>query len=483
MEKIIETLVNQIPLFIMMLSNGTNIYVLFPLFLVPLISLGIKHMNYLVKFFFREKIPSNYVTYRAGNSDNTTNYDVDFVSELSLFLNFFHPKSIKTGIFSRYQKDEFDPIMFFTCYKAIVSPDNSYFCKFSFDKKIENKTILEKIKDIGFILPQKISTEKLLAHPIYISVDETTEKIENSRGISKNISKKNAIISTIDIEIAQFFVALVINLNIYNRMSVNNFKLEKYVYFYDEKDDDYNSISSCVNVIKKYDNVFLSKDNEKKVIETVNIWTKDKHHHLQIGIPNKLGFLLVGSPGCGKTSLIYAIANETKKHIISFNLQDFTNRTFISAMSRIENSIIVFDDIDAHQFTHKRSLQKSVPIVNDNNNATSANLFKKKITLDTMLEVLDGYNYLNNCIIVMTSNDPEILDDALVRPGRIDHVIKFDLCDEYQFNNMFKYYVGEKYKDINKNFIFIENKYSTSYLINTIILPNKNNPKKILELI
>lgn len=40
---------------------------------------------------------------------------------------------------------------------------------------------------------------------------------------------------------------------------------------------------------------------------------KNKIEQLEQGIPNKLAFLLIGNPGCGKTSLVYAIANETKK--------------------------------------------------------------------------------------------------------------------------------------------------------------------------
>ena len=65
-------------------------------------------------------------------------------------------------------------------------------------------------------------------------------------------------------------------------------------------------------------------------------------------------------------------------------------------------------------------------------------MFNKEMTLDVFLEVLDGYNYLNNCIVILTSNHPEIIDPAVTRPGRIDHDIQFSLCNEYQFKNIFK---------------------------------------------
>ena len=81
----------------------------------------------------------------------------------------------------------------------------------------------------------------------------------------------------------------------------------------------------------------------------------------------------------------------------------------------------------------------------------------------------------------MTSNHPKVIDPAIIRPGRVDHEIMFELCDEYQFANIFKYFVGQDYKFVNENFIFPEKKYSTSFLINTIILPNRSSPKFILE--
>lgn len=496
----LETFVAQLPILAISLMNARSTYSILPVILIPILTLVVKYAKTLIKFFSRERIPSNYVTYRAGDNKGT-GYHVDFVLELSLFLNFFHPKSIKSGVFTKYQKNQFDPVMFFTCYNGIINPDETYFCKLSLNEKYDGQTILEKIVETGFVLSKNICVKKILVNPIYISIDavsEKTEKIGLDYKVSENVSKKHANISAVEIEIAQFFVNLVINFNIYNKMNIKNFKLEKNVYFQDEKHGDYDVIRSNVNVIKKFDNVFLSEDNREKVINTIGTWTKDKFSHLEMGIPNKLGFLLIGSPGCGKTSLVYAIANETKKHIASFNLQDFSNKTFIRAMSRIENSVVVFDDIDSHDFTHRRSIKKNITNVTSNvisstvqtnnvstvqTNNVETSLFIKKITLDVMLEILDGYNYLNNCIVIMTTNNPDILDEALIRPGRMDHVINFGMCNEYQFDNMFKYYTGKSYKKINKKFIFKENIYSTSYLINTIILPNKNNPTKILELI
>ena len=99
-------------------------------------------------------------------------------------------------------------------------------------------------------------------------------------------------------------------------------------------------------------------------------------------------------------------------------------------------------------------------------------------TLDTFLSFLDGYTSLHGCILIMTTNRINMLDPAIIRPGRIDHIIELKKCDSYQFNSMFKFFTG---KNVPKDFVFEENKYTTSYLINTIIVPNKNNPEIILN--
>lgn len=272
---------------------------------------------------------------------------------------------------------------------------------------------------------------------------------------------------------------------------------------------------STISIVKTYQNVFLSKENTDMITSIVSKWNRNKLGLLKKGVPNKLGFMFTGHPGCGKSSLVYAIATETKKPIKAINTREYNNKTFLSLFANIENSVVVFDDIDICKFLHKRISGNSDDIV-DYGSATSVRPIKqtkpnksnkligptlpnckelelssdnlekcdeeidKSMTMDAFLEVLDGYNYLNNCIVILTANHPELLDPAVYRPGRINHIIEFGLCNEYQFNNIFTYFTEAKYKEIDPTFIFTEDKHSTSFLINTIILPNQDDPKRIL---
>lgn len=101
--------------------------------------------------------------------------------------------------------------------------------------------------------------------------------------------------------------------------------------------------------------------------------------------------------------------------------------------------------------------------------------------LGMLLDVLDGYTYLNGCVVIMTTNHLEVLDKALYRPGRIDEKYKFDYLDEPTFIKIINhYYPTTSDKDIFNPILAtfkIPTKVTSAYLINTIILPHIQNPK------
>lgn len=109
--------------------------------------------------------------------------------------------------------------------------------------------------------------------------------------------------------------------------------------------------------------------------------------------------------------------------------------------------------------------------------------YNKKI-IGTMLKILDGYKYLAGCIVIMTTNDIESIDNAVLRPGRIDHIIELTYADKYQIQQIqqiFKYYYnGYKLDDaiIQK---MVVDKLTTSYIINTLVMPNLGYPTTAIE--
>lgn len=168
--------------------------------------------------------------------------------------------------------------------------------------------------------------------------------------------------------------------------------------------------------------------------------------------------LFYGPPGTGKTSMIKAIANELQRHIHYLNLAVIKNDTeLIGLMSRInfKETVLVIEDIDAQgKLVHKRSkefAQELTPSTNQDNLTGTGNTTKPEekkpeqtVTLSCLLNQLDGINNNHGMVAILTTNFPEILDEALVRDGRVDEKVFFDYVDHEQIYNMFSNFYNGK---------------------------------------
>jgi len=146
----------------------------------------------------------------------------------------------------------------------------------------------------------------------------------------------------------------------------------------------------------------------------------------KIGIDPPKGVLLVGPPGCGKTMLAKAVANHTNASFIRMVGSELAQkyigeggrmvRELFSLAKEKSPSIIFLDEIDA--IGAKRL-----------DSATSGDREVQR-TLMQLLAELDGFDSLEDVKIIAATNRPDILDDALLRPGRFDRIIVIPLPDE-----------------------------------------------------
>ena len=242
-------------------------------------------------------------------------------------------------------------------------------------------------------------------------------------------------------------------------------KHNKYIsYFYDPDNCVWNQ--NNINVVKTFDNIFLSHNNKSFLMTTIKKYVSDEDLYTKMGIPRKLGLLFYGLPGNGKSSTIYAISKEYNRPIYKINLNVPKNK-FINQIHSVERgSIVVFEDIDTYHVSHNR-LNSS-----DDKNKDKSN--SEKIIMADILEILDGYCFLLDCIIIMTTNHIDKLDSALIRSGRMDHKIEFLNAEPNQIQEIIKYFYGEKLDQTLINKIHQKN-LSVSELINTHIIPNLDN--------
>lgn len=223
---------------------------------------------------------------------------------------------------------------------------------------------------------------------------------------------------------------------------------------------------------RKFSNLFGS--DMESIRNRVNFFCKNKKWYDEKGIPHTLGLLLSGNPGTGKTSTIKCIANETNRHICNVNLNNdiskkqLENLFFNEDISVINNSgqietfsipldqrIYVLEDIDCQEdMVLERTLKQSTkevepankeadPFAVNDNHAIVADT-SNKIDLSFLLNLLDGVLENPGRILIMTSNHPEMLDSALIRPGRIDVIAKFRNCTNAVIMQMMEFFYDRK---------------------------------------
>ena len=178
---------------------------------------------------------------------------------------------------------------------------------------------------------------------------------------------------------------------------------------------------------RSFESIFLKKDYLNKIKDPITTFlNKDVYNeYCKHGIPYKMNIMLHGPPGTGKTSFIHSIASECDANICILNINsELKEEAMIEAISQVnedeKRSILVLEDIDC--------------IFNDRK--TNDNL-KNNITMNGILNCLDGFNNPEGLIVIMTTNFPEKLDDALMRSGRIDLDVEMTYLDKYQARNMF----------------------------------------------
>ena len=127
------------------------------------------------------------------------------------------------------------------------------------------------------------------------------------------------------------------------------------------------------------------------------------------------------------------------------NLTDFNDRTLKKAMNSVpENSIILFEDIDCMNAGNRR-LESGVMQAQVTSAASAPNATADPggVTLSGLLNVLDGFHAPDNVIFVMTTNDVDALDPALLRPGRIDYRLYLGEAAESQKVELYRRFFPE----------------------------------------
>lgn len=176
---------------------------------------------------------------------------------------------------------------------------------------------------------------------------------------------------------------------------------------------------------RQMDSVILDKGIKTLIVKDVQEFLKSSTWYDKRGIPYRRGYLLYGPPGSGKTSFIQALAGEFDYNIAIMNISErnLTDDRLAYLMNNIpERTILLLEDIDA-AFNKREQ--------------TNNQGYVSGVTFSGLLNALDGVASAEGVLTFMTTNHPEKLDPAMMRPGRIDMKIEIGNATDYQVKQMF----------------------------------------------
>lgn len=198
------------------------------------------------------------------------------------------------------------------------------------------------------------------------------------------------------------------------------------------------------NRVKITFNDVAGLDEAKEEIKEIVEFLKNPSKFTNLGGKIPKGALLVGPPGTGKTLLAKAVAGEAAVPFFSLSGSDFVEMFVGVGAARVRDlfkqakdkapCIVFIDEIDAIGRSRGRG---QMPGSND----------ERENTLNSLLVEMDGFATDSGVIILAATNRPDVLDSALMRPGRFDRQISIDKPDIVGREAIFKVHLGPLKKD------------------------------------
>ena len=365
--------------------------------------------------------------------------DKDYVTDLELLqkYKFYFPKENYNDVIQDLLNNKIAKIYIDTKYNQIVSVDN-----LPKDDIVYNHYHLSDVNPI--VIPNLVEKSSDLHVPLHFVsfIPQNIVNIQNLAGEILTIAS-----SALPVLFLLFFLSSLSRFNSLqggnSRMTGNRMRpggangagpMTPFSFPNFQKQDD--------KFVKP--NVSLSSwAGSPEVIEEckeVISYIENKELYKEIGAEMPKGILLEGPPGTGKTLLAKAIATETNSTFISMSGSEFVELFVGMGASRVRElfdnarankpCIIFIDEIDAVG----RQRGAGINMAND----------EREQTLNQLLYEMDGFNNNDDIVVMAATNRRDVLDQALLRPGRFDRIIRIPVPDKFSREKILEYYINEK---------------------------------------
>lgn len=233
------------------------------------------------------------------------------------------------------------------------------------------------------------------------------------------------------------------------------------------------------------DSVILDQGVKERIVTDVQDFVASAKWYYERGIPYRRGYLLYGPPGTGKSSFIQALAGHLNYDIAMLNLSErgLTDDRLNHLLTVIpQRTLVLLEDVDA-AFANRRQVETD--------GYQGAN-----VTFSGLLNALDGVGSAEERIIFLTTNHVDRLDEALVRPGRVDMTVRLGEATTYQIEQLWERFYKEADLDGKFKVDFLNKLHEVGVLsdlsarssrtsmaaLQGLFLYNKGNPRGAIDM-